>query len=88
LIEKVTDIRARWIGHKLHVEINIAVSSSLSVHQGHDIAKEVNHQLMHHLSYLYSAVVHVDPADEAGESYHNITLHSHDGLPAHSHTQP
>jgi cation diffusion facilitator family transporter len=84
-VEKVTDIRARWIGHKLHAEINIAVSSLLNIHQAHDIAKEVNHQLMHHLSYLSMAVIHVDPVDEAGEEYHKILNHTHDGLPVHSH---
>jgi cation diffusion facilitator family transporter len=84
-VEKVSDIRARWIGHKLHVEINIAVQESLSVQEAHNIAKEVNHQLSHHISYLYNAIVHVDPVNEAGEQYHKIKLHSHDGLPAHSH---
>jgi cation diffusion facilitator family transporter len=84
-VEKVTDIRARWIGHQLHVEINIAVSPSLSVHQGHDIAKEVNHQLSHHISYLYKAITHIDPVDEAGEEYHKVYNHTHDDLPEHSH---
>ncbi len=84
-VEKVTDIRARWIGHQLHVEINIAVSPALSVHEVHDIAKEVNHQLSHHISYLYKVVTHIDPSDEAGEEYHKIEHHTHDGLPEHSH---
>src|SRR5260221_7524560 len=84
-VEKVTDIRARWIGHRLHAEINIAVSPLLNVQEGHNIAKEVNHQLMHHLSYLSKAVIHIDPIEEAGEEYHKILNHSHDGLPLHSH---
>jgi hypothetical protein len=29
--------------------------------------------------------VHVDPVGEAGEHYHQILVHTHDGLPAHSH---
>jgi len=31
------------------------------------------------------AVVHVDPAQEAGEEHHRIVAHSHDDLPTHSH---
>ncbi len=31
------------------------------------------------------AVVHVDPLQEAGEEHHSIAIHSHDGLPPHSH---
>jgi cation diffusion facilitator family transporter len=84
-VEKVTDVRARWVGHRLHTELNITVASDLSVAQGHTVAKEVRHRLMHHLNYLSSAVIHVDPVAEAGEEFHRIKQHSHDGLPAHSH---
>ncbi|MGH8727948.1 MAG: cation diffusion facilitator family transporter [Burkholderiales bacterium] len=84
-VEKVTEVRARWSGHRLHAELNVAVASHLSVAQGHAIAKEVRHELLHHLSYLSSVMVHVDPAEEAGEEFHRILEHSHDGLAIHSH---
>ena len=84
-VEQITDVRARWLGHRLHAELNVAVASRLSVADGHAVAKEVRHQLMHHLDYLSSVVVHVDPAEEAGEEFHRITQHTHDGLPVHSH---
>jgi cation diffusion facilitator family transporter len=84
-IEKVTEVRARWLGHRLHTELNIAVGSHLSVAEGHVIAKEVRHELLHHLTYLSSVVIHVDPTEEAGEMFHHIVEHTHDGLPLHSH---
>jgi divalent metal cation (Fe/Co/Zn/Cd) transporter len=84
-VKKVTDVRARWLGHRLHAEVNVAVPSALSVADGHTVAKEVRHQLMHHLNYLSSVVVHVDPVEEAGEEFHRISQHTHDGLPLHSH---
>jgi len=84
-VEKVTEVRARWVGHRLHAELNIAVASHLSVADGHAIAKEVRHNLLHHLSYLSSVMVHVDPTEEAGEEFHRIVEHSHDGLAIHSH---
>jgi cation diffusion facilitator family transporter len=84
-VEDVSEVRARWLGHRLHAEVNIAVDPELSVAEGHTIAREVNHQLLHHLSYLNGAVIHVDPVEEAGEDYHRIPAHSHDGLPTHSH---
>jgi cation diffusion facilitator family transporter len=83
-VEDVSEVRARWLGHRLHAEVNVAVNPKLSVAEGHAIAREVNHQL-HHLSYLSGAVVHVDPIQEAGEEHHRIDSHSHDGLPTHSH---
>ena len=84
-VERVAEVRARWIGHRLHAEINAAVSPELSVAEGHEIALEVNHRLMHRLGYLGKAVVHVDPVQAAGEEHHRVASHSHDDLPAHSH---
>ncbi len=84
-VQGVTEVRARWSGHELHAEVNVAVSPNLSVAEGHDIAREVNHRLLHHLGYLRRAVIHVDPVQEAGENHHRIPAHRHDGLPVHSH---
>jgi cation diffusion facilitator family transporter len=84
-VEDVSEVRARWLGHRLQAEVNVAVDPDLSVDEGHAIAREVNHQLLHHLSYLSGAVIHVDPVQEAGEEHHRIPAHSHDGLPTHSH---
>ena len=81
----VSEVRPRWIGHRLHTEINIAVDPELTVAAGHEIAKEVDHQLLHHLAYLSRATIHVDPVEQAGEQHHRIAGHTHDGLPVHSH---
>src|SRR5215203_5158579 len=84
-VEDVSEVGARWLGHRLHAEVNVAVDPDLSVSEGHAIARELNHQLLHHLSYLSGAVIHVDPVQEAGEEHHRVAAHSHDGLPTHSH---
>jgi len=84
-VEDLSEVRARWVGHRLRAEVNIAVDHELSVAAGHAIAREVNHRLMHDLGYLDMAVVHVDPVEEAGEKHHHVAAHSHDGLPTHSH---
>jgi divalent metal cation (Fe/Co/Zn/Cd) transporter len=81
----VSEVRVRWLGHRLHAELNIAVSPSLSVEEGHDIANKVRHELLHHLRYLSNAVIHIDPANASGEEHHHIEEHTHDGLPVHSH---
>jgi cation diffusion facilitator family transporter len=84
-VREVTDIRARWIGHKVHAELNVSLDPKLSVEQAHEIAKEVRHQLFHHLKYLSNAIVHIDPATASGEAHHRIKTHSHGNLSAHSH---
>ena len=85
-VQDVAEVRARWLGHRLRAEVNVAVEDpDLSVAEGHAIAREVNHRLMHELRYLDMAVVHVDPVQEFGEEHHRISTHRHDGLPPHSH---
>lgn len=63
----------------------MAVASRLSVVEAHAIAKDVRHELLHHLVYLSSIIVHIDPSEEPGDEFHRIVEHSHDGLPVHSH---
>ena len=85
-VQDVAEVRARWLGHRLRAEVNVVVEDpDLSVAEGHAIAREVNHRLLHELRYLDMAVVHVDPAQEAGAEHHQIPTHSHDVLPPHSH---
>ncbi len=70
-ILEVTSVRVRWLGHRLNAEVSITVSSSLSVIEGHRIAEEYRHELLHHLRYLADATIHVDPGPSAGsDEYH------------------
>lgn len=82
---EVTDVRARWIGHRLHADLSITVPGTLSVREGHEVAKAVRHQLLHHLPHLGSMTVHVDPDGQGGDRHHRIGAHVHDGLPMHTH---
>lgn len=84
-VQEVTQVRVRWVGHRLHAELNITVSPQLSVAQGHAIATEARHQLLHHMPHLANATIHVDPIDASGEEYHRIAEHVHGNWPAHAH---
>jgi cation diffusion facilitator family transporter len=84
-VREVTDVRARWLGHRLHAEVNLAVNSEMSVAEAHAIALQCRHQLLHHLSYLSNVTIHVDPDNLSGEENHRITEHTHEALPPHSH---
>ena len=81
----MTEVRVRWLGHRLYAEVNIAVDPLLSVEEGHAIAVEVRHRMMHGLSYLSNVVVHVDPLGSAGELFHRLPEHEHENLLSHSH---
>ncbi|TMK29541.1 MAG: cation transporter [Actinobacteria bacterium] len=62
-VEHVTSARARWTGHGLNADMEIQVDAALTVGQGHAIAEEVEHELLHALPGLKGATVHVDPHD-------------------------
>ncbi len=84
-VEGVTEVRARWIGHRLRAEVNITVRGGLSVADGHEIATEVRHQLLHDLPHLGGVIVHVDPHGQGGERHHRIGQHAHGDFPLHLH---
>ncbi len=67
---EITDIRVRWIGHRLHAEINASVDPSLSVEEGHEIANAVREKLLENFSYLSGTTIHVDPLTASGECCH------------------
>jgi len=69
----------------LFAEIHIAVGPELSVKEAHEIAEKARHRLLHHLTYLSHALIHVAPARGSGESHHRVESHAHDELPPHSH---
>ncbi len=84
-VRELTGVRVRWLGHRMHAELNVSVGADLSVEEGHEIAVEVRHQLLHHLQYLSGATIHIDPEHASGEEHHGVEDHEHDDLPSHSH---
>jgi cation diffusion facilitator family transporter len=84
-VSTVAEVRGRWVGHRLVLELNVVVSPDLSVTEGHDIAKTVRHEIFHHVPHASGVTVHIDPATEPGEAHHRIATHEHSGLGSHSH---
>jgi cation diffusion facilitator family transporter len=62
-VEHVTEAKARWSGHRLLAELNVAVEPTLTVDQGHTIADDVHRALLHEVPRLAEVMVHVDPHD-------------------------
>lgn len=84
-IEDVTEVRVRWVGHLLHGELNLAVSTDLLISEAHELAQLARHEIMHHLPYIANIVIHIDPANVSGESFHRIESHAHDDHESHFH---
>ena len=55
------DIRARYSGALILVEIHIVVNPDLTVREGHNIAKQVEHRLLNNVENVSKVIIHVDP---------------------------
>ena len=73
-VEAVTDPRARWVGHTLHVSLNIEVDPELTLARAHEIAEEVRHRLFHQIEGITEAMIHTDPSSQSGD-YHQMMAH-------------
>jgi len=73
-VASVTEVRARWAGHRLLAQVRLSVKGSLSVSKAHDVAEVAHHQLLHEVSNLSEAIIHVDPSGD-GTDPHAATRH-------------
>ncbi|HSM55284.1 MAG TPA: cation diffusion facilitator family transporter [Candidatus Sulfomarinibacteraceae bacterium] len=78
-VEEFCRLRMRWIGHRMHAEVVIAVDPDLTTAEGHQIAEVVRHELFHEIPQLSEVVVHVEPAGVVDEAHHG-TVH-HEAVP-------
>lgn len=74
-VEAVTDVYARWVGHTLHVAMNIEVDPQLTLVKAHAIAEEVRHRLFHGIKGISEAIIHTDPSSASGEHHERVAHH-------------
>ncbi|MFJ8856014.1 cation diffusion facilitator family transporter [Streptomyces sp. NPDC102437] len=72
-------LRLRWIGHRLRAEADIIIEGTQSVRDGHAIAVEAEHALLHAVPKLTAAVIHADVQPVTGERdpHHALAHHAH-----------
>ena len=72
-VERVTEARARWMGHRLHVDVVIAVAPGLALTDANLIAAALEAELADHLPALAAANIRFDRGDtvapHAGHSH-------------------
>jgi cation diffusion facilitator family transporter len=69
-VQEVSLVRARWIGHSLHLDAHIVADCDLRLSEAHAVAERARHAMVHALPKLASATVHVDPCDHKGADHH------------------
>ncbi len=60
-VHEVHEVRARWIGHKVHADLHITVDPHLTVDESHSITERVYDALNDHVPAFGGAMIHVCP---------------------------
>ncbi len=74
-VDAVGALRARWHGHQLRITASVSVDPEIAVRQGHDIAHNVEHELLHHFTTPIAVTIHIEPHDQA-DRHDSIAHHS------------
>ena len=74
-IKAVDRVRARWIGHELHADADVAIDRTLDLATTHDVLEDVRHHLLHTIPRLTDIVLHANPS---GCHHAHQRLHHHD----------
>ncbi|WP_039932012.1 cation diffusion facilitator family transporter [Streptomyces viridochromogenes] len=67
-VRGVSELRLRWIGHRLRAEVAVVVDGDVTVREAHRIAVDAEHALLHAVPRLTAALVHADPEPAPGEA--------------------
>ena len=63
-VQKIHQLRSRFMGEDVLIDVHILVSPKISVSEGHYIAQHVHHALTDKIESVKDVIVHVDPEDD------------------------
>lgn len=83
-VRQVLNVRARWLGHRLATEFNVAVDGDATVREAEAVSSAVERQLRDHIPALSVAHVRVRPASGTIDDHpgHQHAGHHHAPAPA------
>lgn len=88
-VHRVHDVRARWLGHQIAVELHICLDGSSPLVEAHRVGEQVRHELLEHVPRLSDVIVHLDPLEAyPGEHHRPLSPPSHLTPPAKTRTMP
>lgn len=63
-VQKIHQLRSRFMGNDVLIDVHILVSPKISVSEGHYIAQHVHRALVEQIVSVNDVIVHVDPEDD------------------------
>jgi cation diffusion facilitator family transporter len=74
-VERIEQVRVRWIGHQLRAEAGVVCDRNRSLVEAHAVAVEAHHRLLHQIPRLAEATIHVSPCSHDGSDPHLAIAH-------------
>ncbi|MGO7632685.1 cation diffusion facilitator family transporter [Rhizobium leguminosarum] len=68
-VEKVAEAKARWLGHKLHVDVAVVIDESVLLAEANLITSELEKELFAHIPALAVATVRITTSDRKGHHH-------------------
>jgi cation diffusion facilitator family transporter len=75
-VDAVEALRVRWHGHQLRITASVSVDPDMTVRQGHDVAHNVEHELLHHFTTPIAVTIHIEPHEQT-DRHDSIAHHPH-----------
>jgi cation diffusion facilitator family transporter len=66
-VDHVHDVRARWLGHNITMELHICVAGEQTLNEAHTLSEQVREELMYHIPRVNDVLIHID----SHENYHH-----------------
>lgn len=63
-VREVLDVKARWLGHRLHADIGVRVRADMPVADADRLAENVRHEMLEHIPALSVSNVRVSSETE------------------------
>ena len=76
-VQSVDSVRVRWSGHRMEAILHVVIDCDLTIAEGHAIAEQIRHDLIHGVKSLDRVTVHVDPCGHHGVDPH-AEMRDHD----------
>jgi cation diffusion facilitator family transporter len=73
-VQGVHEVRARWLGHRVHADLHVTVDRRLSVAEAHSIMDQVHDELAEHVPAFGGATIHVCPCSHPEPAVPTVAL--------------
>lgn len=83
-VVRVEQTRVRWMGHQMHVAMQIVVDEDLPTRDSYTVVEAVRHILFQEQAHLGLVEVSIMPCGHSGTSPERVTAHDHSiAVPGH-----